>query len=1079
MPADPEYIRVSVDVQRYAEIVGQQYKHYPVVVTEWPPRVGRDYFGRIVLIDNQKMYMATNEICDLHGKKEIAFKDILQSKSHLPLRIAIDGPPGIGKTSLCQKILNTWSLGKLLGKKYDLVLYCPLKNTKVAKATTIKDLFVCITHEVPMVAKWFEERNGEGLLILFDGWDEIDTDDIPRQSTLAASIIRREYLVKCSVVVTSRSYVSPSLLEMTSFNRYIQVIGFTEDEIPTVIIHNLHKDPKLAQELVEKRRESNNCPALVNSQTNDASRRALKLINDLKARADIQSLCTVPIVLAIVILLFCKEGGRLPQTPTQLYQNFVLQTVRRHVKKYYYSIEPRQLYYFHHMRPIIRQPFYDICQVAYLSLKNKNKNMTFSFPLQPPSSEEYDKGLIASFIECKEEKHEFLHLGIQEFMAAWWIVNFENAEEVFKEHFEDTHFRMCLRFVAGLTQLEHESYQQYFHKLLVPQCKRRLLFSFEKFQLSWFWKYDHAIGSYDDSDDVPVVLLRLLYESQNSTLCTKLAQSIYGNSSVNPSLCFERVSLSLFDILCLSFFINNSGRTWSHFDLRKLRYQELSVFTAGLTDTTVKCERLSIILGDRGSIESVHTFLQPTPLHNIRECHCELMCAFNDQYDPCVVLSELLRLPELKVLHFLIRPDIHVARSAHDFSSSDQFLDLQKLVKKSKLVEMKVEYFGDPTIKQNVISDLFCCIIKSVTDNVTMTSLSLIVHDLILDEHCNLVSLIENLLTNNRSLTTLVLNIPMIPEHLSPSSLNIVQVNTPLTALELGWNNSELILPYLRGLHCLILSGPLPPNLFSFHPYLQSLTVLLDTVDGVIELFNLLQSNTLEALRLTLKEELYKNDSGIVASNVSMGNSLQDMLKQNHSLKYFEIMTDTYHSSITSSSFLPFLTTGLRHNTSLQQLSTPLSCNEHANTFFDVISQKSNITELQVDIRPELECSATDKQQIVLFCEAVLPAITNMLKSHADMRMLRIKYPYISEPSCQELYMKQVSCLYKTVFIHPSLKCIGINGPLWLTSSLKDVIKDQNTLANIKRIATCEENQVTLIPKPIQLPVEMLTSATS
>ena len=172
MPADPEYIRVSVDVQRYAEIVGQQYKHYPVVVTEWPPRVGRDYFGRIVLIDNQKMYMATNEICDLHGKKEIAFKDILQSKSHLPLRIAIDGPPGIGKTSLCQKILNTWSLGKLLGKKYDLVLYCPLKNTKVAKATTIKDLFVCITHEVPMVAKWFEERNGEGLLILFDGWDE-------------------------------------------------------------------------------------------------------------------------------------------------------------------------------------------------------------------------------------------------------------------------------------------------------------------------------------------------------------------------------------------------------------------------------------------------------------------------------------------------------------------------------------------------------------------------------------------------------------------------------------------------------------------------------------------------------------------------------------------------------------------------------------------------------------------------------------------------------------------------------------------------------------------------------------------
>uniref|UniRef100_A0A1X7U5H5 Uncharacterized protein n=1 Tax=Amphimedon queenslandica TaxID=400682 RepID=A0A1X7U5H5_AMPQE len=54
-------------------------------------------------------------------------------------------------------------------------------------------------------------------------------------------------------------------------------------------------------------------------------------------------------------------------------------------------------------------------------------------------------------------------------------------------------------------------------------------------------------------DNVPILLLQLLYESQNTTLCQVLA---------NHSLCLNRrVSLSLFDLLCLSYCINNSNTT--------------------------------------------------------------------------------------------------------------------------------------------------------------------------------------------------------------------------------------------------------------------------------------------------------------------------------------------------------------------------------------------------------------------------------------------------------------------------------------------------------------------------------------
>ena len=80
-------------------------------------------------------------------------------------------------------------------------------------------------------------------------------------------------------------------------------------------------------------------------------------------------------------------------------------------------------------------------------------------------------GLMTTFIVGIEERYQFLHLSIQEFLAAWWIAKYEKTEEVFAEHFDNDHFRMCLMFVAGLTHLEHESYQQYFKKELDLQCK--------------------------------------------------------------------------------------------------------------------------------------------------------------------------------------------------------------------------------------------------------------------------------------------------------------------------------------------------------------------------------------------------------------------------------------------------------------------------------------------------------------------------------------------------------------------------------------------------------------------------------
>uniref|UniRef100_A0A1X7SPL2 Uncharacterized protein n=1 Tax=Amphimedon queenslandica TaxID=400682 RepID=A0A1X7SPL2_AMPQE len=169
-----------------------------------------------------------------------------------------------------------------------------------------------------------------------------------------------------------------------------------------------------------------------------------------------------------------------------------------------------------------------MCQLAYTNLANTR--MTFSShqlqSLSEAVKEDY-LGLMTTFMEYSKKNYQFLHLSIQEFLAAWWIAKHEKkTEEVFKDHFDDDHFRMCLRFVAGLTHLEHESYQQYFNKQQLDlQCKRKPFSGCETCHLSYFYhqnperrQIDH-IGS-DDFDNVPILLLlQLLYESQNTTLC--------------------------------------------------------------------------------------------------------------------------------------------------------------------------------------------------------------------------------------------------------------------------------------------------------------------------------------------------------------------------------------------------------------------------------------------------------------------------------------------------------------------------------------------------------------------------------
>ena len=98
--------------------------------------------------------------------------------------------------------------------------------------------------------------------------------------------------------------------------------------------------------------------------------------------------------------------------------------------------------------------FQEMCQIAYTNLANTR--MTFSshelhqLSLSEAVKEDY-LGLMTAFTEYDEEKYQFLHLSIQEFLAAWWIAKHE--KKTLKElncHFDDDNFPFCQNFVLDL-----------------------------------------------------------------------------------------------------------------------------------------------------------------------------------------------------------------------------------------------------------------------------------------------------------------------------------------------------------------------------------------------------------------------------------------------------------------------------------------------------------------------------------------------------------------------------------------------------------------------------------------------------
>ena len=451
-------------IATFADKVKKNFRKTKTIPDEdWPPSIGR-HESNLVMIEHgrdtlpgakeaeemQRDYVGGKVDSIAERKKEIRYEDIFDFKATADnseeeatydskhFRMLIDGAPGVGKTTLCRKFCKDWGAGKIL-KQFSLVWLLNLREEKIAKAKSLDDLFQHYDEDLLReVVQHIKKTGGEDNLLVCDGFDELSEKERIRHS-LFLDIIRGKVLSNCSVIVSSRPYASQKLQEMESITHHVEIVGFTEKQIKECIRQNITDKPK-AEELIEQ----------------------------LKQRLDILSLCYTPLNAAITLYVYKQEEHTLPTTLTQLYTLYILHSLKRSVEIHFENLNAHDITDLKNLPDPIALPFIALCKMAYNGLQDDQLGFSTSQLPQSlqgcPGCKGTKPDLLGLMSGSKsftgsnaEVSYQFTHLTAQEFLAAWYAAIVFSAEEqskLFIQKAGDHRFRMMLLFLAGITGLQ-------------------------------------------------------------------------------------------------------------------------------------------------------------------------------------------------------------------------------------------------------------------------------------------------------------------------------------------------------------------------------------------------------------------------------------------------------------------------------------------------------------------------------------------------------------------------------------------------------------------------------------------------
>ncbi|XP_072891263.1 NACHT, LRR and PYD domains-containing protein 3-like isoform X2 [Hemitrygon akajei] len=364
-----------------------------------------------------------------------------RSKSKSGSSAAVAGVPGIGKTTMVQKIVYDWAMGKIY-QQFQFVFSFKFRDLNTINCRiTLREL---ILDQYPYFGNFLREfwKNAEGLLFIFDGLDEfkhkVDFADSRRDtepkhqcpdpewrcevSDIVYSLIQGKLLPGCSVLVTTRP-TALHLLEKAKIAVWAEILGFVDEERKEYFIR--HFEDQTVAEAVFKHVKENEI---------------------LYTMSYNPSYCWI---LALALGLFftqrVRDSQRVPKTITQLYSYYIYNILKNHGRE----IEnPRDV--------LLR-----VGQMAFRGVSEKKIVFTdgdlIKYNLQPS---QFLSGFLMELLEREDSAqsvvYTFPHLTIQEFVAA--VAQFLNPHpgDILKflteaHNTTDGRFDVFLRFLAGLS----------------------------------------------------------------------------------------------------------------------------------------------------------------------------------------------------------------------------------------------------------------------------------------------------------------------------------------------------------------------------------------------------------------------------------------------------------------------------------------------------------------------------------------------------------------------------------------------------------------------------------------------------
>ena len=371
------------------------------------------------------------EILNILGKPDINPKTLL-----------IEGAPGIGKTFLLKYIAFEWANDGILKSSHLVFLLC-LHDPAVQSMSSIRDIVYyfykqdkAASKHVETISTYLLNSNGKSITFLIDGYDELP--EKLQKDSFVASIITHQVLPASAVVLTSRPHATAHLHDKVAY--LITIMGFAEEDRRDYIKQSLKCKPD-------------------------------EMLDYLDNHPTIDNLCYIPFNLTVLMYLY-KRGFPLPKNITDLYEYFICLTIKRYLNKH--QIKQRFKSLDEHDLP---DPYGNIInQLAALSYTALGKQqITFTLEEIRTACPDIDTipeginglGLLQAvqhfgFIE-ETTTLNFLHLSLQEYLAAYHIVHLPPEQELLVLHdgFFDDKYRNTYLFYLGLTKGQHTIFKYF------------------------------------------------------------------------------------------------------------------------------------------------------------------------------------------------------------------------------------------------------------------------------------------------------------------------------------------------------------------------------------------------------------------------------------------------------------------------------------------------------------------------------------------------------------------------------------------------------------------------------------------